>query len=87
MSSDITGTVLYFGVIVAVFYFLIIRPQSRQRKQHSELVDSLVAGDQIVTSGGMYGTVKAVTEDTIDLEIAPGTVVTVARQAVSQKAE
>lgn len=81
------GTLAYFAVIVAVFYMLIIRPQQQQRKKHAELVDSLVAGDRIVTAGGVYGTIRAVTEETIDLEISAGVVVTVARAAVTSKVE
>ncbi len=87
MNSDLIGTVAYFGVIVGVFYLLIIRPQSRQKKQHAELMDSIVTGDRIVTAGGLYGRVVSLTEDTVDLQISSGVVVTVARAAVAKKAE
>lgn len=80
-------TVAYIGVLGVIFYLMILRPQQKQRKDHATLVDSLVAGDRVVTAGGIYGTIKVVTEDSVDLEIAPGIVITVVREAVSQKAE
>ena len=85
--ENAAGTILYFGVIVVIFYLLIIRPQTRQRREHAQLIDSLVAGDHVITAGGLYGTIKAVTEDSVDLEISSDVIVTVARQAVSKKAE
>ena len=85
--DNAAGTILYFGVIVVIFYLLIIRPQTRQRKEHAQLIDSLVTGDHVVTAGGLYGTIRAVTEDSVDLEISIDVIVTVARQAISKKAE
>jgi preprotein translocase subunit YajC len=72
-------------LIVAVFYFLLIRPQQNRAKQHRELVSSVGTVERVVTIGGMHGTVQAVDEDTIRLEIAPGTVVTYAKSAVSRR--
>jgi preprotein translocase subunit YajC len=86
-SNAAIQTVLYIGVLGAVFYMLIIRPQQKQRKEHDALVDALVVGDRVVTAGGIHGTVKAVTEDTVDLEVSPGIVLTFVRAAVQQKAE
>lgn len=87
MDSNLVGTVAYFGVIVGVFYMLIIRPQSRQKKEHAALMDSLVRGDRVVTAGGLYGTIVAVAEESVDLEITGSVVVTVARGAIARKAE
>lgn len=73
-------------LIFVVFYFLLIRPQQKQAKRQRALVESLAAGDQVVTVGGLHGTIRSVDDDTISLEIAPGTNVTVARQRVVSKA-
>ena len=79
------GLFVYIAVFAAILYFLIIRPQQKSRKQHAELVDGLQSGDRIVTGGGLYGTVKAVTEDSLDIEISDGVVVTIVKAAVSAK--
>jgi preprotein translocase subunit YajC len=79
------GLFLYIAVFAAILYFLIIRPQQKSRKQHAALVDGLAAGDRIVTGGGLYGTVKAVAGDSLDIEISDGVVVTIVKAAVSAK--
>lgn len=72
-------------LIVAVFYFLLIRPQQTRARKHRELVTSINTGDRVVTIGGMHGTIRTVDEDTLQLEVAPGTVVTLAKQAISRR--
>ena len=72
-------------LIVAVFYLLLIRPQQRKAKQHQELVQSIGTGDRIVTIGGMHGTVESIDEDTARIEVAPGTVITMARVAIARR--
>lgn len=79
------GSFLPMILIVVVFYFLLIRPQQQRQKQHRALISSVDRGDRVVTIGGIHGTVESVDEDTIRIEVAPGVVVTVARQAVSRK--
>jgi preprotein translocase subunit YajC len=51
-----------YGAIFAIFYFILIRPQSSQRKQHDELVRNLKKGDEIVTNGGLVGEVLFIKE-------------------------
>lgn len=81
------GTFVYFGVIIAVFYFLIIRPQQKRQKAVRELVESLEVGDRVVTAGGLHGSIRSVSEDDVDIEIADGIIVTVSKGAISKKAE
>ncbi len=57
---------LMFGVI----YFLMIRPQQKQAKQHRAYIDSLKAGDEVVTNSGIYGRIVAIAEPAVTLEIA-----------------
>jgi preprotein translocase subunit YajC len=57
---------LMFGVI----YFLMIRPQQKQAKQHRTYVDSLKAGDEVVTNSGIYGRIVSIAEPAVTLEIA-----------------
>jgi preprotein translocase subunit YajC len=76
---------IYLLILVAAFYFLIVRPQRRQQMLRRQLIATVGVGDEIITSGGVFGTVVALHDETLDLEIAPGVVVKVARGAVAQK--
>ncbi len=77
---------LYLGILVVAFLLLIVRPQRRQMAAHRALVASLEAGDEVVTSGGIYGTIKAIDDEGIlDLEVSPGVVLRVARGAIAQR--
>jgi len=55
--------IIWILVFFGIFYFLAIRPQRRQRAQHSQMVAMLKRGDEIVTIGGMYGTVTKIGDD------------------------
>ncbi|HMG27403.1 MAG TPA: preprotein translocase subunit YajC [Acidimicrobiia bacterium] len=78
---------LYLGILVAAFLLLIVRPQRRQMAAHRALVASLQVGDEVVTSGGIYGTIRSLDDGTIDLEVASGVVLRVARGAIAQRIE
>jgi preprotein translocase subunit YajC len=56
--------------MVVVMYFLIIRPQAKRQKQHQEFLVNLKRGDQVITSGGILGTIEGLTEQYVTLEIA-----------------
>ena len=64
------------------FWLLIVLPQRRRERAHSELVGGLKAGDYVVTAGGLYGTVTDLGEDDLGLEIAPDIEVRVAKRAI-----
>lgn len=72
-------------LLVVAFYFLLIRPQVKRQKEQQQLMASLAVGDRVVTIGGMYGTIVELGEDTVDLKIAEGVVVTYARSAIARK--
>jgi preprotein translocase subunit YajC len=76
---------IYLVILVAAFYFLIVRPQRRQSMVRRQLLNAVEVGDEIVTSGGVYGTVLAIDDESLDVEIAPGVVVKVARGAVAAR--
>ncbi len=71
-----------FAVIIAVFYFFIIRPQSKKQKEQQNFLSSLKVGDQVVTHSGIFGKVKGLSELTIDLEIAQNTQIKILRHQV-----
>ena len=60
--------VVYVVILGGVFYFMAIRPQKKQQKEHKALIDSVEVGDSILTSSGFYGVVIDVTEDTVIVE-------------------
>lgn len=70
-------------ILFAVFYFLLIRPQLKQAKQHKQLVSALAKGDEVATNGGLLGKIKEVGDNFIVLEIAKDTEVKIQKQAVS----
>lgn len=72
--------------IFAVFYFLVIRPQQKQMKEHQKMLDALKKGDRVLTNGGLYGTVVALHGPDLELKIADNVKVRVARSAVSKLA-
>lgn len=75
---------LPFVLIGAAFYFLIIRPQRKRQAEQSAMLRRISEGDEVVTIGGFHGTVVALADDTMELELAPGVVVTMARTAISR---
>ena len=75
--------IIWILVFFGIFYFLAIRPQRRQRQQHAEMVRMLKKGDEIVTIGGMFGTVTGIGDDWVELEIAKRTRVRYLKRAIS----
>jgi preprotein translocase subunit YajC len=70
-------------VIFVIFYFLLIRPQSKKAKEHKQLIEALAKGDEVVTNGGLLGKIVKVGDNFIVLEVAEGVNVNVQRQAVA----
>ena len=68
--------------MIAIFWFLIIRPQMKQQKQHREKIAGIKKGDQVVTSGGIVGKVTRVDETYADVEIAQGVKVKVVKHTI-----
>ena len=75
--------IIWIVVFFGIFYFLAIRPQRRQKQQHVEMISMLKKGDEVVTIGGMYGTVSAIGDDWVELEVAKRTRVRYLKRAIS----
>jgi preprotein translocase subunit YajC len=71
-------------IMVVVFYFLLIRPQSKRAKEHRTMVAALETGAEVVTNGGILGKVTEVNEQFVTVEIAEGVRVKVQRHTISQ---
>ena len=70
-------------VLFAVMWLFMIRPQRRRQAAQQALLEQVAPGDEVITAGGMYGTVSDVDDETISLEIAPNTHVKIARRAIA----
>ena len=79
------GPLLALLITFGLMWVLLILPQQRRMKQHQAIVASLQPGDEVVTAGGVYGTITSVDEETLAVEVAPGVVLRVLRSAVSQR--
>jgi preprotein translocase subunit YajC len=81
--SEAEVTVVWIAGIALLTWFLFVRPRRRVMSRQRELLGALSTGDQIVTVGGLYGTIIALDGDEVRLEIAPDVVIRVARRAVA----
>ncbi len=79
--SEIAG-LLPLVLIALLFWLLIIRPASRRQKDQARMQSALNLGDRVMLTSGIYGTVTDLADDRLEVEIAPGVVVTVARAAI-----
>ncbi len=77
------GPVIVIIVLFALFYLLLVRPQRRQAAEQRELIASLEPGDEIVSAGGLYGVIKSIDGEELQVEIADGLIVRMARRAVA----
>ena len=80
-------TLLLTFLLIGIGWFLLIRPQQERARAQRALVAELAVGDRIISAGGIHGTVTAVAADSIELEVAPGVTLTLARAAVARRIE
>jgi len=70
------------GGILVLFYFMLIRPQNKRRKEHQNLLAGLQKGDEVVTAGGMVGVINKVEDDFVKVQVAPNIEIRVQKSAV-----
>jgi preprotein translocase subunit YajC len=86
-GAGAAGGLMSFVPILLIFvimYFLMIRPQQKKVKEHKAMVGALRRGDQVVTSGGLIGKVAKVTDNELEVELAPNDKVKVVRSTIAQ---
>lgn len=83
-QGDAFGFLLPMIVIFAAFYFLLIRPQQKKQKAHTELVSNLSAGDEILTAGGILGVITGISEHYAIVKIADNTEIKIQKSSVTQ---
>ncbi len=81
-GSGLLSTLLMFGAMFAILYFILIRPQQKQQKKHQDLLAGLKRGDEVVLSSGIIGKIFQVEDRFIILEIGDKTKIKVLKQAV-----
>jgi preprotein translocase subunit YajC len=74
---------LFILVLLALMWFLLIRPQRRRQLEAQKMIDSLEVGKEIVTAGGLYGTITDMEDDELRVEVADGVEVRIAKRAVA----
>ena len=72
-----------FAMIIAIFYFLILRPQQKRQKEKQRMLDTLKKGDKVVTAGGMHGTVAGLDDKTVLLQVSDNVKMKFERSAVT----
>lgn len=71
------------ALIFVIFYFLLIRPANKKQKALQAMIDSLKSGDKVITSGGILGVVAGISDEVIQLRIAPNVKIEVSRNAIA----
>lgn len=74
--------ILMIVLLVVIFYFFMIRPQQKKQKQIRNFRQSMEVGSKVVTAGGIYGTIRKMTETTVWLEVAKGMTITVDKNSI-----
>lgn len=70
-------------IIFVIFYFLIIRPQQKKQRQQQEMLRNLAKGDKVITTGGIYGTIIAINDNVLTLQLEDRVRIRIARNAVA----
>lgn len=83
MSPEALETWGPIVVMIAIFYFLLYRPQKKQQNRRRAMLDNLKKGDQVITIGGIYGTIVELGDTSLKLKIADGVVIEVVRSSVN----
>lgn len=82
-SGSLVSTLIMFGAIFLIFYFMIIRPQQKKAKQRNALLANLEKGDKVITSGGVHGIIAGLDEKTALLQVSDNLKIKIERSAIT----
>ena len=82
-SGSMAVTLTQLGLILIIFYFFLIRPQTKKIKEHATMAENLKVGDRVLTSGGIYGKITKLNGTEVTVEIAAGVNVVVERMTIN----
>ncbi len=71
-----------FALVLAIFYFVILLPMKKKQKKVQEFLDSLKVGDKIVTTGGLFGSIAKLSDEVVQLQVAPNVRVDISKAAI-----
>ena len=77
-------SLIFLVVIIALFYFVLIRPQMRQNKEHKQMLKEIKTGDEVLTAGGIIGKVRNMGDNFVDLEVSNEVIIKIQRQSLSK---
>jgi preprotein translocase subunit YajC len=77
------SSLIMFGAMAFIFYFMIFRPQKKRQKERQELLGKMEKGDKVMTSGGMHGTISAIEDNTVLIQVAEGMKIRFEKSAVT----
>ncbi len=83
LSQGLMGMLPMLIIFIAIFYFLLIRPQTKRAKEHKKLMNDIAVGDEVLTTGGMIGKISEFKENFIKISIAKGVDIMVQRNAIA----
>jgi preprotein translocase subunit YajC len=86
-SGAVLTQLVFFAAIFAIFYFLLIRPQQRQRRERDTMLSAIKKGDRVVTTSGMHGTITSLNDQTVILRITDQVKVEFDRTAIGRVVE
>ncbi|MFN2590020.1 MAG: preprotein translocase subunit YajC [Actinomycetota bacterium] len=84
-GGSTVGLLLPLVLMGGIFYFLLIRPQQRRQRQQRELIQAVDIGDEVLTIGGIFGTVRRITDDEITIEVSPGVEMRLLKTAIARR--
>ena len=82
-APSMMSTLLFPIILIAIMYFLMIRPQMKRQKEHRAMLEKLAKGDEVITNGGIAGTVFNIGESFITVEVADGVQLRVQKGAIA----
>jgi len=77
------GFLVPMALILVIFYFLLIRPANKKQKALQEMIRGLKNGDKVITTGGIHGVIAGITDDLVQLKVAPNVKIEISRSAIS----
>jgi len=86
-GGSMVSTLIMFGAIFAIFYFMIIRPQQKRAKERDRMLSEVKKGDKIITSGGIHGTVAGIDEKTVLIDVGNNVKIKMERSAIGSIAQ
>ncbi|MCK9594206.1 MAG: preprotein translocase subunit YajC [Candidatus Omnitrophica bacterium] len=83
-SGSLISGILPFVLVIGIFYFMVIRPQKAEQKKHQQMLEALGKNDEVVTSGGVHGTVVAVKDKVVTLRVDENVKIDVEKNCVAR---